>query len=62
MCWKACTLWFSVVGVFLNTPTTENQRHVKSMCLVWVFSLGVLPALFHFVSLLFRDVARRADF
>ena len=22
-----------------------------SVCLVWVFSLGVLPALFHFVSL-----------
>ena len=22
-----------------------------SMCLVWVFSLGVLPVLFHFVSL-----------
>ena len=33
-----------------------------SVCLVWVFSLGVLPALFHFASLLFRDVARRADF
>ena len=32
------------------------------MCLVWVFSIGVLLALFYFVSLLFRNVARQADF
>ena len=37
MCRWSCTLGFSVLGVYL------------SVCLVWVFSLGVLPALFHFV-------------
>ena len=27
-----------------------------SVCLVWVFSLGVLPALFHFASIRFYSV------
>ena len=44
------SLGFSVVGVF---------KRVFDM----FFSLGVLPALFHFASLRFyHDVARRTDF
>ena len=46
-----CAFWDLYMCRWSCVPWVFRGRCIFSVCLIWVFSLGVLPALFHFVSL-----------